>query len=92
MPLYVKIEYSTDNVTYTTLTERYLEWTSNTTAFNFTDVDNGYYKVSCSKTDTLVLDQDDGTAGVGATLSIGTVTTSATPAGFAAKETYIILE
>ena len=92
VPLFVQVEYSVDNVTYSLIGQRFLEWTNNTTSFNFTDVDNGYYRVSCSKTDTLVLDQDDGTAGIGSTVAIGTVATIATPTGYGAKETYIILE
>ena len=92
VPLYVTVEYSTDNVTYSLIGERYLEWTSNTTSFTFTDVDNGYYRVQCLKTNTLVLDQDDGVAAVGSTIAVGTVATTATPTGYGAKETYIILE
>lgn len=92
VPLYVQVEYSVDNVSYTLIGQRFLEWTNNTTSFTFTDVDNGYYRVSCSKTDTLVLDQDDGVAAVGSTIAVGTVATIATPTGFGAKETYIILE
>jgi len=92
VPLFVQVEYSVDNVTYSLIGQRFLEWTNNTTSFNFTDVDNGYYRVSCSKTDTLVLDQDDGAANIGSTVAIGTVATIATPTGYGAKETYIILE
>ena len=92
VPLYVRVEFSADNITYNLLSERYLEWTSNITSFNLTNITNGFFKITAVKTDTLVLDQDDGVAGVGATLAIGTVATSAAPSGDAAQISFIVLE
>ena len=58
VPLTLVLQYSTDNVTYSTLRSVFLEYTSNNHIFNITDASTGYYKVTAALVDTLDLDQD----------------------------------
>lgn len=58
VPLTLVLQYSTDNVTYSTLRSVFLEYTSNNHIFNITDAATGYYKVTAALVDTLDLDQD----------------------------------
>lgn len=58
IPMFVQLQYSADNVTYSTVKSRFLDWAATGTIFNLTDVIAGYYKIETSLVDTLDLDQD----------------------------------
>jgi len=58
VPLTLVLQYSTDNVTYSTLRSVFKEFAGNNHIFNITDAAAGYYKVTASLVDTLDLDQD----------------------------------
>ena len=57
-PLTLVLQYSTDNVTYTTKRSVFKEFTGNDHVFNLTDAAAGYYKLTASVVNTLTLDQD----------------------------------
>lgn len=58
VPLTLVLQYSTDNITYTTQRSVFKEFAGNNHIFNITDAAAGYYKVTAALVDTLDLDQD----------------------------------
>jgi len=57
-PITLTLDYSADNVTYTTQRSVYKEYTGNDHVFNITDAEAGYYRVTAQVVNTLTLDQD----------------------------------
>ena len=95
IPVAINLEYSTDNVTYSSVKTRYIDWAATGTQFYLTNASAGYYKVTFALSNTLDLDQDVPGTVTGTAKSVIEVTgctSVADPAGDAAKTTFIILE
>lgn len=88
VPLAVELQYSTDNVTYAPIQQRFFEYTGNTGVFTVVDGAQGFYRIIAQKTDTLDLDQE----GSSPVVTIGTVETTAAPGGDAATINFLVLE
>lgn len=88
VPLVTELQYSTDNVTYVPLQQRFFEYTGNTGVFTVVDAAQGYYRIIAEKTDTLDLNQE----GTSATVTINNVATIAAPGGDAATINFLTLE
>jgi hypothetical protein len=95
-PVYVELQYSVDNTSYSAIKARYVDWAATGLTFNLTDAVAGYYQVAIALADTLDLDQDVPTSITGtdkSSISITGITSVAeTGSTDAMKVTWVILQ
>jgi len=94
VPIGITLAYSTDNSSYSNIKQVFKEWTGNSHVFNVTDAAAGYYRITIEKVNTLVLDQDTPASVTSnqATISVGTIASTAQVAGDASTISFITLE